>query len=422
MNPGVILFLIFFALLLINTPVSFAMLGASVVTLLFLDMPMIEITRTCYTATAKFPLLAVPFFMLAGNLMNACGISDRIIKFSESLVGCMRGGLAMIAIVGAMIFGAISGAGTAATAAIGTILIPAMIARKYDADDSTAVVSIAGAIGVIIPPSIPMIIYGSLVDSASVGDLFKGGIVPGILAGVGLMTVAWFSAKRRGYPAETEISLKKILSSSKDAIWAFGMPVVILGGIFSGQFTATEAAAIAVAYGLFVGFVIYRTLKFSMLPEILVDSAVKTAIPMLLVVAASMFGWILASEQIPSQIADSLLGLTSSKLGIILIFNIIFLVVGTFMESISAMIILIPVLLPVALRIGLDPVHFGVITVFNLAIGMATPPVGANIFVASSISNRPLHTVSLAVLPYLAVMLIVLAIVCACPGLVLMFV
>ncbi len=421
MSAGWVLLLVFGVLLTLNTPVSFAMIAATMATLLYMGESLIEVARIGYFASAKFPLLAVPFFMLAGNLMNSSGISDRIVRFSQALVGWLPGGLAMIAIFAAMIFGAISGAGTAATAAIGAIMLPAMIARRYDPDDATACVATAAALAVVIPPSIPMIIFSSIVNEASVADLFKGGILPGILAGLILMVAAYRTAKKKGYPVETGLAWSRVGRTLIEALWAFGMPLVILGGIFTGWFSATEAAAVAVAYGLFVGLVIYRTLKLRDLPALVADSAIKTAIPMLLVVAASIFGYILATEEIPAKVAAALLGITQSKVGVLLIFNVIFLIAGCLMESISAMIILVPVLLPVARSIGMDPVHFGVMTVFNLSIGMVTPPVGANLFVASSISKRSLHTVSRAAIPYIIAMLVVLALMTAFPGLTLAF-
>jgi len=416
MNPAAVLFGLFLVLLLLDTPVAAALGLATLAAALFVGIPVALLPQTLFTSLDKFPMLAVPFFILAGALMEACGMSKRILDFADSLVGHIRGGLAMVCVVAAMIFASISGAGTAATAAVGSLLIPAMIQRRYRPGEAAALQATAGAIGVIIPPSIPMIIFG-VVASLSVGKLFIGGVVPGILAGIALMATAYLSSIRNRYPVEKRFELRRVFRTFRSALLPLGMPVIILGGIFKGIFTPTEAAIVAVVYTLIVGFAVERNLKPAQLPSMLVNATVLTSVATFLVATASLFGWILASEQIPQKIAELLLATFHSKYLILMMVNLLLLFVGTFLENISAIIILAPILMPMATKLGIDPYHMGIVICFNLAIGMATPPVGVNLFVAGAISKTSLADTARAAIPYVMAMIAVLILVTYIPAL-----
>lgn len=357
-----------------------------------------------FTATDSFPLMAVPFFILAGSLMEFGGISRRLIDFANSIVGRFSGGLAFVAIVASMFFGAISGAAVACVAAIGTILIPAMVRRGYDTPYATAVQATAGTLGVMIPPSIPMIIYGVL-TGVSIGGLFMGGILPGILVAVCLMFVAWLIARKKGYKGDEKASGAKIWATFKDAIIALLMPVIILGGIYGGVFTPTEAAVVAVIYGFIVGAFVYRELSVSRLKDILVNTSVGTATIMFIIATSSVFSWILTAQRVPQAVAEAILSVSKNPVVILTLINILLLFIGTFMETVASIIILVPVLYPVVTQIGVDPLHFGIIIVVNLAIGMVTPPLGVCLFVGCGISGISLEAISKAAWPFIAIMI-----------------
>lgn len=317
------------------------------------------------------------------------------------MVGHLTGGLALVGIITCMFFAAISGSGPATVAAIGGIMIPYMVRAGYDEGYSSAVMAIAGSIGIIIPPSIPMVTYG-VVAGASIGALFMGGIVAGIVVGLSLMIVAYIIARKRGYGGSLEkFSVKAVLKAFKEAFWAILMPVIILGGIYGGYFTPTEAAAIAVAYGFIIGLFIYKELKIKDLPAIMVNASVSTATVMIIISAASVFGWILTSERIPDTIAKGFMEFTSNPMMFLLLINVLLLIVGTFMETNAAIIILAPIFLPLAIQLGINPIFFGVIMVVNLAIGMVTPPLGVNLFVACGVQRISIERISKAVFPFI---------------------
>ncbi|MGI6251884.1 MAG: TRAP transporter large permease [Aminivibrio sp.] len=395
--------LIFFFLL--NVPIAVAIGLASLSTILWSGtIPPVVLVQKMFTATDSFPLMAVPFFILAGSLMEFGGISRRLIEFANSIVGRFSGGLAFVAIVASMFFGAISGAAVACVAAIGTILIPAMVRKGYDTPYAAAVQATAGTLGVMIPPSIPMIIYGVL-TGVSIGGLFMGGILPGILVGSSLMLVAWLIARKRGYKGDEKASGAKIWSTFKDAILALLMPVIILGGIYGGVFTPTEAAVVAVIYGFIVGFFIYKELAFSQLKDILVNTSVGTATIMFIIATSSVFSWILTAQRVPQAVAGAILSISTNPIVILTLINILLLFIGTFMETVASIIILVPVLYPVITQIGVDPLHFGIIIVVNLAIGMVTPPLGVCLFVGCGISGISLEAISKAVWPFILIMI-----------------
>lgn len=413
-----LLFTVLIFLAVLGIPIAFAIgLSSAVALLLKSDVPLLIVIQKMFTQLDSFPMLAVPFFVLAGGLMDRGGISLKLINFAGNLVGHIRGGLAMVSTVAAMFFAGISGSASADTAAIGSVLIPAMNSKGYSKGYAASVQATAGSIGVIIPPSIPMVIY-ALTAEVSIGKLFLGGYIPGILLGLGLMLVSYGFAIKHNYPAEPRADLPSLIKSFKESFWALMMAVIIMGGILSGIFTATEASVIAVVYALLVGLFIYKDLKISHLPQILVQSGIITSIVMFCVATTSVLAWILTSEQIPLKLANFMLSITNNPYMILLFINIILLIVGTFLDTTPAIILLVPILLPMVTKLGVDPIHFGLITVTNLAIGMCTPPVGITLFVACSIAEIPMTHLIKSLLPYLAIMITVLMIITYFPGLV----
>ena len=413
-----------FALLLILTvPIGIAIGLSTLITIMYTgSLPVEFLAKELITSVDSFPLMAVPFFILAGEIMGKGGISERLFNVANALVGNRTGGFAIATIITCMFFAAISGSGPATVAAIGGIMIPAMVRQGYDIKFATAVVAAAGSIGVIIPPSIPMVIYG-VTGSVSIGDLFIAGIVPGILVGLSMIIWAYFYSKRKGYKGlEEKTSFKKIGVAFWEAKWALLIPIIILGGIYGGYFTPTEAAVIAVVYGLFAAMVLYRALKFRDLPKVIIDSALTTATVLIIVGTANAFGRLLTIEQVPNQIAEAMLSISTNQYVIILLIMLLLLVVGMFMDTLAAIIILTPILLPIAIQIGYDPVHFGILMVVNLAIGFFTPPVGVNLFVASGISGVSIESLSRAVLPFVISMIITLLFLTFVPAVTMFFI
>ena len=411
-----LLFGVFIVLLFSGVPVAFSIGISSLVYVLFTDIPLVIIPQKMYAGIDVFVLLCVPGFILAGNLMNGGGITGRIIGFSNALLGHIRGGLGLANVGASMIFAGISGTAIADTASIGAVLIPAMKNEGYEADFSCAVTASSSTVGPIIPPSLPMIIAGTL-TGLSVSKLFLAGAIPGILLGLGLMGVSYMISAERGHPQGEKHSFREILRKSVDAFWAILMPIIILVGIVGGIFTPTEASIVAVLYAFFVGIVIYRELRLRAILKIMLETTITTASIMVLVGFANLFAWILTTEQIPQLIAQTMLNLTQNKYIILFLVNVLLLFVGMFMETIAALLILFPVLLKLATGVGIEPIHFAIICVLNLIIGLTTPPVGVCLFVASSIGKISLGKISRAVLPFLAVSLIVLLLVTYIPQL-----
>lgn len=412
-----ILFGVFAFLILINVPVAVC-LGLATLAAITLtgSLPLQVVAQKLFTASDSFPLMAIPFFMVAGSLMEKGGISRRLIKLANTLVGSLPGGLALVTVLASMFFAAISGSSPATVAAIGSIMIPAMVRQGYSEDFATATQASAGYIGVIIPPSIPMITYG-VVTGASIGGLFMAGFVPGILIGLSLMLVAFFISRKKGYVGEKGSSSREVAVAFKDAIWALLMPIIILGGIYMGVFTPTEAANVAVVYGFIVGLFVYKELKWSDIPGILRTSAISMSMVMLIIATASGFGLLLTRELIPNKIAGLFIGLTDSPLVLLMLINVLLLIVGTFMETNAAIIILAPIFFPVVVAMGIDPIHFGVIMIINLAIGMITPPLGVNLFVACGMTKLSIERVVRANWHYLLVSLLVLLLITYFPSL-----
>jgi tripartite ATP-independent transporter DctM subunit len=415
MDPLVILAIAFLVGLFAGMPVAVVLGVSSLAYLLAADLPLEVVPQKMFSGMDSFVLLSIPAFVLAGNLMNGGGITDRIIRFSNSMVGHFRGGLAQTNIVGSMIFAGISGTAAADAASQGAVLIPGMARVGYTVPYAAAVTAASAVVGPIIPPSVPMIIVGSL-TGISVGQMFLAGAVPGVLLGLGMMVPAYILAVRHNHPREPWRGVAEVLASGKEAIWAMGMMALVLFGIVGGFFTPTEAAVIAVLYASVVGLFVYRELGWRDLPNLIADSAISGAAIMVLVGFANVFGWILAAERVPQLLVDFMLSISTEKWAIMIMMNVLLLVVGMFMETIAALIILFPPLLAVATQVGIDPIHFATFAVLNLMIGLATPPVGVCLFICASIGRISLWEITVAIWPFLLSNLAVLALVTAIPA------
>lgn len=410
-----VLFISFIVLILLGLPVAFSLGFSSLIYLTIADIPLSIAAQKMYAGIDSFVLICIPGFILAGNLMNTGGITKKIIEFSNAILGFIRGGFGLANVAASMIFAGISGTALADVASIGGILIPAMVDEGYEPDFAVAVTASSSVVGPIIPPSLPMIIAGTL-TGVSVGKLFLAGAIPGLLLGFSLMGVSYYISVKRGHPKGEKKPFSYIVKTFFGAFWALGLTVLILYGILGGLFTPTEASIMAVLYAVFVGKFIYKELKFREIPKVIVQSIRMTASIMILVGFANVFAWIMASEQIPQLIANTILSISNNKFVVIMLINLLLLFVGTFMETIAALVILFPVLLPVALSVGMDPIQFGVLAVLNLVIGLTTPPVGVCLFVASSIGRISLVQATKAVIPFLVVSILVLMLVSYIPA------
>ncbi len=407
-----ILFLSFFVLMFIGVPVGISLGGAGIISILLgMKVPLIVVAQTMFNGVNSFPLMAIPFFILAGNLMSDGGISKRLVSFVNLFFSRFRGGLAQVAIGSSMIFAAISGSCPATTAAIGGTMVPEMKKNGYADDFTGATVAAAGTVGQVIPPSIPMVTY-SVLAGTSVSKLFLTGVGPGILMGLSMMIIAYVYARRNKVPAiKTQVTIKQFFLTLAESIWALLMPFIILGGIYSGIFTPTEAGAVSAIYGLIVGLFVYKDLKPKRIPAIVVDSAISAAVIMIIMGAVQTFSYVLTREKIPQILADSLLALTSNKYILLFIFNIIVIIAGMFMQSSAAIALLTPILLPIMTSVGVDPYHLGIIFIVNMGIGMITPPVGACLFVACNITGRSFERITKATVPYIVVLIVVLMVI-----------
>ncbi len=405
----------FLVMTFLGVPVAFALaLSVSIILFQYLDMPQVMITQTMYSGVDSFSFMAVPFFMLAGSFMSAGGVTTRLVNFAQAIVGSFTGGLAQAVAVSGMFFAAISGSSAATTAAIGSTMVDEMEKKGYRREVATGIVAAGGTVGIVIPPSITLVVYG-VIAGGSIGDLFVGGVVPGILMGVAMCLVSWGLAKRDGIAPEGSFSFKRLLITFKDSFFALLTPVIIIGGIYGGIFTPTEAAAVAAVYGIFVGLFIYKELKIKDFPKIIFQAVIGTTLIMFLVGAAKVFGWMLTNLEIPHHLGAYVVSLTSSPTVFLLIMNILLLGIGMLINASAAVVILTPIFLPVALQLGIDPLFFGVLMVVNLAIGCITPPVGLDLFVASAITKVPLERVMRASMPYLIALLVMLAILTVFP-------
>ncbi|WP_439146407.1 TRAP transporter large permease [Vibrio sp.] len=411
-----ILFATFVLLVIASVPIAISLGMATLLTIISTGTLSVDfLVSTLITSVDSFPIMAVPFFILAGDIMGSGGISQRLVNFANSLVKNITGGFAIASIITCMFFAAISGSGPATVAAVGGIMIPAMIKYGYDKGFATAVVTAAGAIGVMIPPSIPMVMYG-VSAGVSIGDLFIAGIIPGILVSLCLMTWAYIYSKKKGYKGSDEpFSWKEVWAQFIHAQLALLIPVIILGGIYGGIFTPTEASVVAVVYGLIVSLFVYKEITFKDLPKIFTKSVITSVIVLLIVGTATAFGKYLALEQIPTQIANAMLEFSDSKVIFIILMVALLLVVGCFMETVAAIIILTPILVPVAMLFGFNPVHIGIIMVVTLAIGFITPPLGLNLFVGSSVSGVSVEKLSKAIIPFFLAMMFALTLIVFIP-------
>ncbi|MDW7660790.1 MAG: TRAP transporter large permease [Bacillota bacterium] len=404
-----LLFLSFFGLMFLGVPIAVCLGVSAIITILFgMNVPLIITAQSMFSGVNSFPLMAIPFFILAGNLMGEGGISKKLINFINIFFSKFTGGLAMVSIGASMFFAAISGSCPATTAAIGGIMVPEMEKAGYDKKFAAATAAAAGTVGQVIPPSIPMVTY-SVLAGTSISTMFLAGIGPGILMGVLMMSVAYSHAKKHKVPRIVQkITLKQVFMTFLDSIWALIMPFIILGGIYSGTFTPTEAGAVAAVYGLFVGVFIYKELKIKDILKVICNSAVQAAVIMLIMAAVSTFGYVLTREHIPQSIANSMLNLTSNKYILLMLFNIIVLIAGMFLNSSAAIALLTPILLPVLVSVGIDPYLVGIIFIVNMGIGMVTPPVGSCLYVACNISGVKLEDLVKSVFPYLGALVLAL--------------
>ena len=408
---ALVLFGLFFLLLFLNVPIAFSLGIASVAALFSESLPVSAVTANFYASTSKFVLLAIPFFILGGNIMERSGISGKLIDFFRALVGHKRSGMALVTVIVACFFAAISGSGPATVAALGLILIPAMTDVGYDKSYSAALVSTSGAIGIIIPPSITFVIYGSIA-SVSVSSLFASGIAPGILMGVFLIAATQIVYRKRELKLLPKASAAQRWKAFRSALWGLLMPVIILGGIYGGIFTPTEAAAVAAVYGIFVGLFIYRSIRLKDVWELLIDSVAQTAVVMLIVGTASLFAYVLTITGIASKASAALISISGGKKIIfLLILNVILLIAGCFIDANSALYILLPILLPVAASMNINLIHLGCIMVFNLAIGLVTPTVGVNLYVGCGIAKIKLKEMCKAVVPLIIASILALLLV-----------
>jgi C4-dicarboxylate transporter DctM subunit len=389
----------------LSVPIAISLGITSMVIMMENGVPLTALAQKMFTSIDSFPLMAIPFFILAGSLMEHGGISRRLIDLVNSFIGSFTGGLAMVMIIASMFFSAISGSGPATAAAIGSIMIPAMVARKYDIRFAASTQAAAGELGVIIPPSIPLVLFG-IAGGVSIADLFIAGIVPGILIGFSLMLVAFLISWRKGYAGGETFTWRYRLVALRRAILALIMPAIILGGIYGGFFTPTESAIVASAYALIVGMFVYREIKFKELFKIFYESAIMTAIILIVISNAGLFSWILTMEGVPQALAGWITGISDSPIVFLLLVNLFLFIVGMFFDGGAAIIILAPILVPIASSLGIDPVHFGIIMVVNLAMGMITPPVGVNLFVVSQIAKVPLEKLVGYLAPYVGIVII----------------
>ena len=412
---------VFFILLALSVPIAFAMGLATVAAILAHDtLPMTLLAQRALVGAESYALLAIPFFILDGNLMNGGGLTDQIVRLAMAMVGRFKGGLALTSVLAAMIFSGLSGSAAADASALGKVLIPTMKKQGYGGGFAAALMASACVNGPIIPPSIPLVIYGlSVGNGAPIIDLFLGGVVPGVLLGIALMIAAYIISVKRDYPTTEAVPFREIPTYIKNAAWGLMMPVIILSGVVGGIVTVTESATIAVLYAAFVGFFIYKELRINQIWPILVQTAIDTALVMFIIALSAGFGWLLAVSGAPRALGLWIASLSTDPTIILMIINVILLVVGIFMEPLPALLILIPVLVPVVKAVGIDLVHFGLVMVFNLCIGLITPPVGILLYICAKFANVTLEEESRELTPFLIASLVVLLIISLFPSTVL---
>ena len=416
MNVSVILFGVFIVALLANIPIGIALGVSSLLALMISGLPMEMLAINVFSASSKFSLLAIPFFILAGNIMEKAGISERLINFAKAMVGHRKTGVSMVCVIVSCFFAAISGSGPATVAALGIIMIPAMVNAGYSVTYSAALMAAGGAIGVIIPPSVTYVVYGAI-SGASIGKMFISGVIPGILMGLALIVLSIILSRRLDLKSYPKASRKERWIAFREAFWSLMMPVIILGGIYSGVFTPTEAAAVSAVYGLIIGVLLYKKIKLNEFVDLVVNSSGQTGTVMFVIITASLFAWVITVDGIAHQIGSWLFNVSAGNLYVFLfITNIVLLLAGCVMDAVSALYILTPIFLPVALSLGYDITAFGIMMCVNLAIGLITPPVGVNLYVSCGIAGISLKEIIKDVGPIIIALLIILAIVTYFPA------
>lgn len=416
MEAGILMFGLFFLLLFIGVPIAVSVGVLSLVFLYAYDLGILVVSSNVYANIAKFPLLAIPFFILAGFLMDRVGLSRRLVNLIHYLIGPVHGGLGFVTICGCVLFGAISGTGPADTAAIGAVMIPAMVKKGYDKGFAAALVASAATTDVLIPPSVAFVVYGVITET-SVAGLFAAGVIPGLIMGIALVLPVYVISRQKGWVGDPLGTWPEIRQAFKDAIWGLLAPVIILGGIYGGIFTPTEAAVIAVFYGFFVGAFIYRNVTIRLLYEVLRDSAVASASVMIITAFAGLFAWTGATLGVMDRAANALLSFSANPVILLLGLNVLLLIAGMLMDAISIFYIFLPILIPVMGHLGWDPMWFGVVMAVNLSIGTLTPPVAVNLFVAANMANISMERISKAVIPFVFALIGVLLIITYVPSL-----
>jgi C4-dicarboxylate transporter DctM subunit len=397
------------ALVMINVPIAVALGVVAVGAIWIIQGPdmLPNVALVMFEGATNFPLLAVPLFILAGGIMNASSIARRLISLASAILGFIRGGLAMVTVGASMFFAEISGSAVADVAALGTLLIPAMRSRGYPKEFAAACTSSAASLAIIIPPSIPMILYAAMAQESAV-KIFVAGIVPGVIGGLGLMGLCYYYAWKYNFPVEQKFALGRLVQATREAAWALAMPVIILGGIFGGFVTATEGAALAVIAALVIAVVIYRDLDLRSFYQACVDSAIQTAVVMLLVAASALVGVFLTESQLPQKLAGSIVSITTNPYLVLLLLNVFFLILGMFLHSAAAIILTVPIVMPLINQVGIDPIHFGLVLTLNLAIGQQTPPVASVLIAACSIAQSDIWKTTKANIGFIGVLLAVL--------------
>lgn len=406
-----------FSLMVLGMPVGFSLIVASVVWMLVTGQGINFAAQRMVAGLNSFPLLAIPFFILTAQLMNTSGVTERLFAFAKALVGHIAGGLGHVNVMASLLFSGMSGSAVADAAGLGQLEIKAMRDAGYDDKFAGSLSAASAIIGPLVPPSIPMVIYG-VIANTSIGGLFLGGIVPGVMCAAALMITVYIIAVRRGYPREARASALHLWTSFRRALVPMMTPVIIVGGIFSGLFSPTEAAVVAALYALFLGVVVYRELTFAILIAVLRETVKHTAAVGLLIMGVSVFGYIIAREQVPQQAAAFFLGWAETPLQFLLLVSLMLFILGTFIESLAILLLIVPVLVPVSMSFGIDPVHFGVVIIMNLMIGILTPPMGVALFVISSVGKIPFRDLATGILPFLMPLVAVLILLILFPGLV----
>ncbi len=403
MEPAIVLFVLFLALLLIGVPIAVALGSVAIFLIAFYDLGIQVVSSNFYAGIAKYPLLAIPFFILAGMILERCGVSKRLVHLASLLVGAVPGGLAIVAILVCVFFGGVSGSGPADAAAMGAVLIPAMARKGYAKEFAAALIAAGGSTAIVVPPSIAFILYG-VITNTSVPALFAAGVFPGVLAGLSLIIPAYWLSRKRGYMGERRGTARETWKAFREAFWGLLAPLVILGGLYGGIFTATEAAIVAVFYGLFLGFFVYRTLDLKAFYETLVDSALSSAVVLIIVALAGLYSWAGATLGVMETMARTILSISQNPLVVLFAVNLLIFAAGMLLDAISIYYVFLPILMPIMAHFGWDPLWFGVVMTLNLAIGQFTPPVAVNLYVTTNLAGLPLEKTAMATLPFIGAM------------------